>query len=331
MCGIAAIMLKRGPGEVGAAMCRMLVSLQHRGPDSTGYALYGGRGGGARKYVIWVKLVEPQAIGAERARALGVQRDEMLDTIAGLGGRVVQEQAFLDYALRLVVEYGDEVKGFVQAVEGTGVEITSLGRSMELVKDVGLAADVADRYQLTQFHGTHGLGHVRMATESAVDVSHAHPFWAYPYPDICVVHNGQITNYWKSRRLLELGGERFRSRCDSELIAVSLAVQLRRGLTLEAAMQRSLTALDGVFTYFVATEHEIGVAKDGLAAKPLVVVEDDHAVALASEEVALRAVFPAEIESHDPAESQVFVWDNRTMGGEVAQGGAAAARAEAVA
>ena len=314
MCGIAAIMLKRGPGEVGAAMCRMLVSLQHRGPDSTGYALYGSRGGGAGKYVIWVKLEDPEAFGAERTRALGVQTDEMLETIAGLGGRVIKQEAFLDYALRLVVEYAGEVKTFVQAVEGTGVEITSLGRSMELVKDVGLAADVADRYQLTQFHGTHGLGHVRMATESAVDVSHAHPFWAYPYPDICVVHNGQITNYWKSRRLLELRGERFRSRCDSELIAVYLAVKLRQGASLEEAMHRSLTELDGVFTYFVATEHEIGVAKDSLAAKPLVVMEDDHAVALASEEVALRAVFPAKIDSHDPYEGKVFVWHKRTVG-----------------
>lgn len=316
MCGIAAIMFKGSPANVGEAMVRMLVSLQHRGPDSTGYALYGSRGGGVRTYVVWVKLEEPDAVGAERARALAVQTDEMLDAIARAGGRVVAQEAVLDYAARLVVEYGGDVKAFVEAVEGTGggVEITSLGRSMELVKDVGRADDVADRYRLKQFEGTHAVGHVRMATESAVDVSHAHPFWAYPYPDICVVHNGQITNYWKSRRLLELRGQRFRSRCDSELIAVYLAAKMSGGLPLEEAMHRSLTELDGVFTYFVATEHEIGVAKDGLAAKPLVVMEDDHAVALASEEVALRAVFPAEIESHDPYEGQVFVWRKGAVG-----------------
>ena len=79
MCGIAAIMFKRGPANVGEAMVRMLVSLQHRGPDSTGYALYGSRGGGVRTYVVWVKLEEPDAVGAERARALAVQTDEMLD------------------------------------------------------------------------------------------------------------------------------------------------------------------------------------------------------------------------------------------------------------
>ena len=147
-----------------------------------------------------------------------------------------------------------------------------------------------------------------MATESAVDISHAHPFWAYPFPDIAVVHNGQITNYHKNRHLLEREGHRFRSHCDSELIAVYIADKLSAGLSLEEALHQSQQDLDGVYTYIVCTEDEIGVAKDELAAKPLVLYEGDDMVALASEEMAIRAVIDHEIETYDPYESTVMVW-----------------------
>ena len=156
--------------------------------------------------------------------------------------------------------------------------------------------------------GTHAIGHARMATESGVDIKSAHPFWGYPFSDVSVVHNGQLTNYWNNRRVLENKGMRFMSECDSELIAVYLAEKMRDGATLEEGMKESLTGLDGVFTYFVATKDSLGMAKDTMAAKPLVLYESDDLVAMGSEEIAIRSVLPQEIDTYDPFDGEVKVW-----------------------
>ena len=147
-----------------------------------------------------------------------------------------------------------------------------------------------------------------MATESDVDISGAHPYWAYPFSDVAVVHNGQLTNYHQWRRRLERAGHRFQSECDSEIIAVYLAERMDGGDSLEEAMHRSLDELDGVFTYLAVTGDALGMAKDELAAKPLVLYEGDDVVALASEEIAIRAVLDREIDTYDPYESEVMVW-----------------------
>ena len=152
-----------------------------------------------------------------------------------------------------------------------------------------MPARCRDQYGLGKFRGTHGIGHTRMATESDVDIRSAHPYWAYPYNDIAVVHNGQITNYWIMRREMERRGHRFMSNCDSELLAVYTADNLEQGATLEDSLKASIKDIDGVFTYLVATENELGMAKDTMAAKPMVLYESDDLVALASEEVAIRA------------------------------------------
>jgi glutamine phosphoribosylpyrophosphate amidotransferase len=176
------------------------------------------------------------------------------------------------------------------------------------VKDLGDANTVAGDYKLDSFVGTHAIGHARMATESDVDIANAHPYWAYPFPDVAVVHNGQLTNFHDWRRRLQRMGHRFQSECDSEIIAVYLAEQMNRGRSLEDAMRQSLEDLDGVFTYICVTEDALGVAKDELGAKPLVLYEDDDLVALASEEIAIRQVLDREIETHDPYEGEVRVW-----------------------
>ncbi len=160
----------------------------------------------------------------------------------------------------------------------------------------------------TGYTGTHAIGHARMATESDVDIANAHPYWAYPFPDVAVVHNGQLTNFHDWRRRLQRSGHRFQSECDSEIIAVYLAEQMSRGRTLEEAMHQSLDDLDGVFTYICVTEDALGVAKDELGAKPLVLYEGDELVALASEEIAIRQVLDREITTHDPYEGEVRVW-----------------------
>ena len=170
-----------------------------------------------------------------------------------------------------------------------------------------MAAD----YHLAAFEGSHAIGHVRMATESDVDISGAHPYWAYPFSDVAVVHNGQLTNYFEWRRRLERSGHRFQSECDSEVIAVYLAEKMARGRSLEEAMRDSLEELDGVFTYICVTEDALGMAKDELAAKPLVLYESDDLVALASEEIAIREIVDHEIDTYDPFEGEVMVWSGR--------------------
>jgi glutamine phosphoribosylpyrophosphate amidotransferase len=147
-----------------------------------------------------------------------------------------------------------------------------------------------------------------MATESDVDISGAHPYWAYPFSDVAVVHNGQLTNYWQWKRRLERAGHRFQSMCDSEIIAVYLAEKLANGSSFEDAMHESLDDLDGVFTYIAVTADALGVAKDEMAAKPLVLYEGDDLVALASEEIAIRAIVDREIDTYDPYEREVLVW-----------------------
>ena len=150
---------------------------------------------------------------------------------------------------------------------------------------------VSEQYKLHGFKGTHAIGHTRMATESDVDIRSAHPYWAYPFSDVSVVHNGQLTNYWNIRRELERRGHRFMSNCDCELIAVYLA-DMEQGDTLEDAHAASIEELDGVFTYLVATADSLGMAKDTMAAKPMVLYESKDFIALACEEVAIRSHLP---------------------------------------
>ena len=139
--------------------------------------------------------------------------------------------------------------------------------------------------------GTHGIGHTRMATESRVDIAHSHPFWARPFPDIAVVHNGTITNYHQLRRRLEMKGHRFSTGNDSEVIAVYVADKLQQGESLEDALKASVRDLDGTFAYLISTDRGIGLARDQFATKPLLYAENAELVVLSSEEVAIRSVF----------------------------------------
>ncbi len=189
-----------------------------------------------------------------------------------------------------------------------GCEVLSLGHSLEIVKDLGDAETVSAQYDLGDFTGTHAIGHVRMATESDVDISGAHPVLGVPVRDVAVVHNGQLTNYFQWKRRLERSGHRFQSECDSEIIAVYLAEKMGEGMSLEEAMRASLDELDGVFTYICVTKDALGVAKDEMAAKPLVLYEGEDMVALASEEIAIRAIIDHEIDTYDPYEGEVLVW-----------------------
>ena len=307
MCGIAGIIYRDGSRDIGREMTAMLQSMKHRGPDSTGYALFGPP---SKTVVMRYKLADANdARDYEFAERLERNRAEVESRLGQLGARVIEVEEETDYALRATIEYDGDLKTLADYVEDVpNCEVLSLGHSLEIVKDLGDAETVCKQYDLDGFNGTHAIGHVRMATESDVDISGAHPYWAYPFADVAVVHNGQLTNYFQWRRRLERSGHRFQSECDSEVIAVYLAEKMSEGLDLEAAMRQSLDELDGVFTYICVTEDALGVAKDEMAAKPLVLYESDDLVALASEEIAIRAIIDHEIDTYDPYEGEVLVW-----------------------
>ena len=309
MCGIAGLIYRGGARNIGAEMTAMLQALKHRGPDSTGFAMYGVPG--PNEYILRFKVAEREDLGGGTKihRAI-VERKAAVDAVLEeLGVAVLELDEPTEYANRYRISCDGDLKTLADRIEEVeGAEILSIGSALELVKDLGDAADVSGAYSLGGFTGTHGIGHTRMATESDVDIRSAHPYWAYPYNDIAVVHNGQITNYWLMRRQLEREGQRFVSDCDSELLAVYTAVNLEKGVTLEDSLRRSIDEIDGVFTYLLATGNELGMAKDTMAAKPMVLYEADDLVALASEEVAIRAIVPHEIDTTDPYDEEVRVW-----------------------
>ena len=311
MCGIAGLIHRGKSSDVGKELQHMLQALKHRGPDSTGYALYADNDG--QNFIMRFKVGENVGEGStsvnEDASIYDVRKKMVDKKLAELGAIIVKEERLTPYSFRYEIKYEKDLMEFSKAIEGVEmVEILSIGKSLELIKDLGDATVVSERYGLNKLKGTHGIGHARMATESGVDIKSAHPFWGYPFADVSVVHNGQLTNYWNNRRVLENKGMRFMSECDSELIAVFLAEKMRNGATLEEGMKESLSGLDGVFTYFVATKDSLGMAKDTMAAKPLVLYESDDLVAMGSEEIAIRSILPQEIDTYDPFDGEVKVW-----------------------
>ena len=196
MCGIAGLIHKGKSTNVGGEMQRMLQSLKHRGPDSTGYALYGT--GGSKDYILRFKVGENVKEGSsavmEDASLYNQRRDEVNEKIIEAGGKIIKEDQLTPYSFRYVTSFKGDLLEFARKIESVEMaEILSLGNSLELIKDIGDAKVVADQYGLNNFKGTHGIGHTRMATESGVDIRSAHPYWAYPFSDVSVVHNGQLT------------------------------------------------------------------------------------------------------------------------------------------
>jgi len=311
MCGIAGLIHKGKSVNIGSELQSMLQALKHRGPDSTGYALYADNDG--QNFIMRFKVGENVGEGSNAVNeeaSVYDERKKIVDkNLSDLGATIVKEERLTPYSFRYEIKYDKDLMEFSKQIESAEMtEILSIGKSLELIKDIGDAKEVCDRYNLDKITGTHAIGHARMATESGVDIKSAHPFWGYPFSDVSVVHNGQLTNYWNNRRALENKGMRFMSECDSELIAVYLAEKMRKGATLEEGMKDSLKGLDGVFTYFVATKDSLGMAKDTMAAKPLVLYESDNLVAMGSEEIAIRSILPQEIDTYDPFDGGVKVW-----------------------
>lgn len=310
MCGISGRVRYDG-GAVGRDIVELAAAMRHRGPDSTGFAVYGPpreRGFVVRGYL------------ADRT-ALDGTLQEVADLLRAHGSGLLADPTWDDSGqphvlFRLETDEIADLKPWVDAVEAlAGTELLSVGRSLEIVKDVGDAREVDAKHGVSRMHGTHALSNMRLATESLVSPIASHPFWARPFPDVCIVHNGQLTNYFTWRRHLQREGYRFMSENDSELIAVWNSVQMAAGSTLRESLAASQEQLDGVFTYLLGTPDGIGMAKDRWAIKPLAVVDAPDGIAIATEEQALRSVYRDEVSiiNYDgPLMTEVWARDARS-------------------
>jgi glutamate synthase domain-containing protein 1 len=299
MCGIVGYFDPSGRARppVGRTLLGMLTALGCRGPDSSGVAIWGAPADGL---VLRVKAGEGGDVAARRREVLARAARFGRVTASPAGGSL----------LRLVVAKTDPAE-LAAAIEAAGpdVEVVSLGRRLEIVKQVGSPANLEATFGVSRWTGSHGLGHTRLSTESRVDLSHSQPFWAHGTPDLAVVHNGHITNYHKLRRIYEQEGVRFYTENDSEVIGLYLGRRLAEGASLREAMAASLRDLDGSFSYLAATAEAFGYAKDPYCLKPLIVAEAGGAIAVANEEVALQAVLPAGYRAREADARAVAAWE----------------------
>jgi glutamate synthase domain-containing protein 1 len=302
MCGIAGYFDKssNSAGPIGSTVLGMLTALGCRGPDSAGVALY--RSPSDADLLLQIKVGENDHSrqGAEQVieKASALSKPKDVSTTGAY--------------LRLTMDGTLDPGPLAAAVESAGpdVEVVSMGRSLEIVKQVGSPDRLEDTFHISNFKGSHGIGHTRMSTESKVDLSHSQPFWAHGSPDLAIVHNGHITNYHKLRRQYEQHGVRFYSENDSEIIAVYVARGMSRGLSLEEVLQAALVDWDGSFSCLVSTADAMGFVKDPFAHKPLLFGETDEFAVVATEEIAFRPAFGSDFRVSEAGAREVKVWRN---------------------
>jgi glutamine phosphoribosylpyrophosphate amidotransferase len=212
--------------------------------------------------------------------------------------------------LRAVVAPAGDISSFISRVEtlAPGIELVSAGKGLEIAKQVGAPENLERSYHIRSFRGTHGIGHTRLSTESRVDLSHSQPFWARGLLDVATVHNGHITNYHKLRRRFEQRGVRFYTENDSEIIGLYLRDRISNGCTFEEALHASIDDFDGSFCYLAVNGKCLAYVKDSFALKPLMVAESSDFVAIATEEIALRATLEGDFQAFEPGTKQVHVW-----------------------
>ena len=298
MCGIVGLFLKDKLLEpkLGGLLTEMLITMTDRGPDSAGIAIYGSDNGVDSKLTI-------QSDQADRDFATLVA-----DVSREIGSDVTLQRNDTHAVLGVASDKTELAREAIAKLRAD-VRIMSDGDAIEIYKEVGLPKDVAQRFQLSTMSGSHGIGHTRMATESAVTTDGAHPFSTGP--DQCLVHNGSLSNHNNLRRKLCREGIRIESANDTEVGAAYLTWKMQEGATLGQALQTSLEDLDGFFTFVVGTKDGFGVVRDPIACKPAVLAETDQYVAFGSEYRAL-VVLPR-IESArvwEPEPATVYFWSH---------------------
>jgi glutamate synthase domain-containing protein 1 len=296
MCGIVGLFLKNRErrGELGRMLAPMLAELRDRGPDSAGFAVYGTDAPrGAFKATFfhpadgfdWSRLERLLAADWGLDGGLGVRGSHRVATLRG------QPEA-----LRRTL---DE--------HFPGLRLMGLGERVEIFKERGLPADIIDRFALREMTGSHALGHTRMATESAVTTEHSHPFSTGL--DLCLVHNGSLSNHNRWRRKLERDGIAFTTDNDSEVAAGYLTWRLGQGASLDQALEAALHDLDGFYTFAVGTKDGFAILRDAIACKPAVLAETDEWVAMGTEYRAIATLPGAEsAKIWEPRPATVYAW-----------------------
>jgi len=297
MCGIVGLFCKSPELEprLGEYLSAMLVQMDSRGPDSAGVAVYRDPAP-----VGWSKLTlysaDPEhdwsALAGELAAAFGAA--EHVSTRA-------------KHAV-LLVEADDDVADAWIRRQHSELRVMSAGHVIEIYKEVGTPRSFADAFELADFQGTHGLGHTRMATESRVTTEGSHPFSTGH--DLCLVHNGSLSNHNRLRQRLRREGIEFQTENDTEVAAGYLAWRMREGASLQQALEGCLDDLDGFYTFLVGTTDGFAVLRDPIACKPAVLAETDDWVAMASEWRAI-SVLPgaADARMWEPEPTVVYAWE----------------------
>jgi amidophosphoribosyltransferase len=296
MCGIVGLLVKKPEWRerLGALMVPMLTGMTERGPDSAGLAVYTEpvadaehklslyRGGHAVDWSVLAGDLERAISGGHRVFANG------------------------NHAVLTSTANPDDIAAWLVA-HAPLVAVLAIGRAIDLYKDVGAPAEIAERYRFNHLRGSHLVGHTRMATESAVTPAHAHPFTAGR--DFCLVHNGSLSNPHLVRRKLEPLGIAFETDNDTEAACRFFEWRLREGDDLETAVQRGFSELDGFYTFLMGTDRELLIVRDAFACKPAVVAETDDYVAIASEFRSL-AHLPdiAHASLFEPKPEEIYSW-----------------------
>jgi len=294
MCGIVGLFMKNDAlrPRLGDMLSDMLITMSDRGPDSAGIAIYGDTGGDLK-----------MTIQSDNAAQDFDGLDDALST--ALGGPVALRRIDTHAVLTLRADTEKPARDFMAE---RGIRIMGTGAAMEIFKEVGLPADVTERFSIRAMSGSHGIGHTRMATESAVTTNGAHPFSTGP--DQCLVHNGSLSNHNDVRRKLARKGLHTETQNDTEVAALYLTSRLADGANLGEALDGTLTDLDGFFTFVVGTRNGFGVVRDPIACKPAVMAETDDYVAFGSE---YRAMAPLPgIEAArvwEPEPATVYFWE----------------------
>ncbi|AHM05819.1 Glutamine amidotransferase protein GlxB [Roseibacterium elongatum DSM 19469] len=295
MCGIVGLFLKKDDlrPQLGDMLTDMLITMTDRGPDSAGIAIYGPETEGMVKITVQSDSPE-EAFGnldvAVSAAIDGPVTIKVVDTHAVLTVPEASEAAAIAW------------------LEEVGLRIMGAGSSMEIYKEVGLPKDVTARFGLRDMGGSHGIGHTRMATESAVTTMGAHPFSTAD--DQCLVHNGSLSNHNQMRRTLARKGVFTRSENDTEVGAAYISSRIADGATLGEALEGTIKDLDGFFTFVTGTKDGFGVVRDPIACKPAVMAETEDYVAFASEYRAfadLPGIEAARVWEPEPA--TVYFWE----------------------
>ncbi|MCZ7853491.1 glutamine amidotransferase family protein [Agrobacterium salinitolerans] len=297
MCGIVGLFLKDKSLEpqLGQLLSDMLVTMTDRGPDSAGIAIYGSAADGRAK--VTIQSADPAADFSGLAAALKESGVDAAVTIKST-------HAVLD----IPAEKLDGIRPVLSAIR-PNVRVMGSGDSVEIYKETGLPKDVVARFDVRSMAGSHGIGHTRMATESAVTTLGAHPFSTGA--DQCLVHNGSLSNHNNLRRELVREGMTFETQNDSEVAAAYLTAEMAKGKDLGEALTSALDDLDGFFTFVVGTKSGFGVVRDPIACKPAVMAETDQYVAFGSEYralVNLPGIENARVWEPEPA--TVYFWDH---------------------